>query len=582
MSLCALRERWGITIRLLPVEFLVDIVRLTRLFSTPLGVGEVSVKRYQLSQRVVCGLMATVMIMPVLNADERLLPVRMDERVATGFAGQQPAPLADDAEFLRRIWLDLAGRIPTSDDARHFLDDTDPGKRSRMIEQLLAAPTYAQRMQELFHVVLMERRGDHEKWKQYLHNAFERNKPWDQMVREVLNPDPQDENRRGAAFFYSKRIEANGQNPIDHPGLTRDVGRLFLGADLQCAQCHDHLFIDDYKQRDFQGLYSVYLNLTAKSGPDIPAVTEKPMKKKLEFISVFDPTQNETGPRIPFGSEIPIPEQEKDAAPVSLLTVLASELPTAQNALFSRNIANRLWFVMMGRGLVHPLDLHHSDNPPSHPELLDLLASEFVAHQYDIKWMLRQLALSQTYQRSSRYPVASANADSAAASVNVEQVRPQSYLLANEKRMMAEQLLHSTLRATGNSERLQQATVDGKPNAELTELTRRFVAAFANEPREPEDQINPSVKGALFSLNDDLVLQLLSRQSGNLIDRLLAMTSDELLADELYLSVFTRRPNNEERNELAAWLTKHNDRREKAIASWVWSMLTSMEFVVNH
>ena len=571
-----------IPIRLLPVEFLVSNARLIKLFSTTFDVGEVSVKRYRLSQKVVCGLMATVMIMPVLNADERLLPVRMDELVAAGFAGQQPAPLADDAEFLRRIWLDLAGRIPTSDDTRHFLDDTDPDKRSRMIEQLLAAPTYAQRMQELFHVVLMERRGDHEKWKQYLHNAFERNKPWDQMVREVLNPDPQDENRRGAAFFYAKRIEANGQNPIDHPGLTRDVGRLFLGADLQCAQCHDHLFIDDYKQRDFQGLYSVYLNLSAKNGPDIPAVTEKPMKKKLEFISVFDPTQNETGPRIPFGSEIPIPEQGKDAAPVSMLALLASELPTAQNALFRKNIANRLWFLMMGRGLVHPLDLHHSDNPPSHPELLDLLASEIVAHQYDIKWMLRQLALSQTYQRSSRYPIASANADSEAASVNVEQVRPQSYLLANEKRMMAEQLLHSTLRATGNFERLQQATVDGKPNAELTELTRRFVAAFANEPREPEDQINPSVKGALFSLNDDLVLQLLSRRSGNLIDRLLAMTSDELLADELYLSVFTRRPNNEERNELVAWLTKHNDRREKAIANWAWSMLTSMEFVVNH
>jgi hypothetical protein len=196
--------------------------------------------------------------------------------------------------------------------------------------------------------------------------------------------------------------------------------------------------------------------------------------------------------------------------------------------------------------------------------------------------MLRQLALSQTYQRSSRYPVAHANADHAATSVNVEQVRPQSYLLANEKRMLAEQLLHSTLQATGNFERLQQSSVDGKPNAELTDLTTRYVAAFANEPREPEDQINPSVKGALFSLNDDMLLQLLSRQPGNLIDRLLAITRDDLLADELYLSVFTRRPNDEERNELAAWLTQHCDCREKAIANWAWSMLTSMEFVVNH
>ena len=311
-------------------------------------------KRFQLSQKVIRGLLASVVIMSNVMADERSLSVRIDELITAGFGGQSPAPLADDAEFLRRVWLDLAGRIPSAWETRRFLENSDPNKRSQMIDQLLTAPTYAERMQELFHVVLMERRGDNEKWKQYLRTAFEQNKPWDQIVRELLNPDPQQETRHGAAFFYAKRIEANGQNPIDHPGLTRDVGRLFLGADLQCAQCHNHLFIDDYKQRDFQGLYSVYLNITAKNGPDLPGVTEKPMKKKLEFVSVFDPTQNETGPRIPFGAEIPIPEPVADAPPVSVLALLADTFPTAQNALFSKNIANRLWFVMMGRGLVHP------------------------------------------------------------------------------------------------------------------------------------------------------------------------------------------------------------------------------------
>ena len=542
--------------------------------------------QFQLSQQIVCGLFVCIVMMSAAMADEHSLSHRIDKLVATGFAGQPPAPLADDAEFLRRVWLDLAGRIPNAEETRRFLDNSDPNKRSQMIDQLLAAPTYAARMQELFHVVLMERRGDNEKWKQYLRTAFEQNKPWDQIVRELLNPDPQDATRHGAAFFYANRIEASGQNPIDHPGLTRDVGRLFLGADLQCAQCHNHLFIDDYKQRDFQGLYSVYLNIAVKNEADLPGVTEKPMKKKLEFVSVFDPTQNETGPRIPFGAEIPIPEQKADAPPdappVSVLALLANEFPTTQNMLFSKNIANRLWFVMMGRGLVHPLDLHHSGNPPSHPELLDLLASEFAAHHYDIKWMLRQLALSQTYQRSSRYPMESASADNAASAVDAETILPQSYLVANEKRMLAEQLLHSTLQATGNLARLQQRTEDGKPNKELLDLTTRYVAAFANEPREPEDQINPTVKGALFSLNDDMLLQLLSRQPGNLIDRIMTMTDDNLLAEELYLSVFTRRPTNEERSELAAWLTKHGDRREKAIATWTWSMLTSMEFVVNH
>ena len=542
--------------------------------------------RFQLSQQIVCGLLVCIVMTSAAMADEHPLSPRIDALIAAGSAGQSPAPLADDAEFLRRVWLDLAGRIPSSEETRRFLDNSDPNKRSQMIDQLLAAPTYAERMQEMFHVVLMERRGDNERWKQYLRTAFEQNKPWDQIVRELLNPDPQDATRHGAAFFYAKRIEASGQNPIDHPGLTRDVGRLFLGADLQCAQCHNHLFIDDYKQRDFQGLYSVYLNIAVKNEADLPGVTEKPMKKKLEFVSVFDPTQNETGPRIPFGAEIPIPEQAADAppdtAPVSVLALLANEFPTKQNVLFSKNIANRLWFLMMGRGLVHPLDLHHSGNPPSHPELLDLLASEFVAHHYDIKWMLRQLALSQTYQRSSRYPLESASADNAASAVDAEAILPQTYLVANEKRMLAEQLLHSTLQATGNLERLQQPTEEGKPSKELVDLTTRYVAAFANEPREPEDQINPTVKGALFSLNDDMLPQLLSRQPGNLIDRLLAMTDENLLAEELYLSVFTRRPTDEERSELAAWLTKHGDRRENAIATWTWSMLTSMEFVVNH
>ena len=451
-----------------------------------------------------------------------------------------------------------------------------------MIDQLLAAPTYVQRMQELFHVVLMERRGDNDKWTQYLRTAFEQNKHWDQIVRELLFPDAADESRRGAGFFYTKRIEANGQNPIDYPGLTRDVGRLFLGADLQCAQCHNHLFIDDYKQEDFQGLYSVYLNLSVKSGLEFPAVTEKAMDKKLEFVSVFDPTPHQTGPRIPFAKEIEVPEQVKDGPPVSALALLAHEFPTPENRLFSKNIANRLWFVMLGRGLVHPLDLHHSGNPPSHPELLDLLASEFAAHQFDIKWMLRELALTQTYQRSSRYPGALTAEHGEPAVGSLDQIPPHSYLLFNEKRLLAEQLLYSTLQATGNVDRLLQPAAEGKPNPELVDLTTKYIAAFANEPREPEDQINPTVKGALFTLNDETSLHLLSRQPGNLIDRLMNMADDQLLAEELYLSIFTRKPTDDERTELVAWLAQRSDDREKAIGMWAWSMLTSMEFVINH
>ncbi|MFN0198314.1 MAG: DUF1549 domain-containing protein [Planctomycetaceae bacterium] len=515
------------------------------------------------------------------HADDRPLPVRIDELIAAKFGDKQPAPLADDAEFLRRVWLDFAGRIPTATEARTFLDDPAPDKRTLLIDQLLAAPTYPQRMQELFHVLLMERRGDNEKWEQYLRASFEQNKHWDQMVREILYPDAKDETRKGAGYFYTKRIEPNGQVPIDYPGLTRDVGRLLLGLDLQCAQCHNHLFIDDYKQLEFQGLYTIYLNVSVQGGVDFPAVSEKAMEKQLEFVSVFDPTQRMTGPRVPFVKDIPIPEQPKEGPPVSVLALLADEFPKPENVFFSKNIANRLWYVMMGRGLVHPLDLHHSQNPPSHPELLDLLAAEFVAHQYDIKWMLRELALTQAYQRSSRFPAAPV-ANGQPVDVNPGTIPPESYLLFNEKRIMAEQLLYSTLQGTGNLDRLLQPTPEGKPNAELVELKAKYLGAFANEPREAEDQINPTVKGALFTLNETKALQSLTRQPGNLVDRLMSLTDDNQLAEEMYLSLLTRKPTDEERTELVAFLAQHADRREKFLSLWAWSLLTSMEFVVNH
>jgi len=520
------------------------------------------------------GLILLITVTPVCVADEPSLPARIDLLILQKLGEQQPASRADDAEFLRRVTLDLSGRIPSAEAARQFLTDPAPDKRIRLIDQLLAAPTYAQRMQQLFHVVLMERRGENVKWADYLTTAFEKNKPWDQLVGELLHPDVNDPARNGAGFFFAKRIEADGQNPIDHPGLTRDVSRLFLGTDLQCAQCHNHLFINDYTQLDFQGLYSVFLNVTVKTGLEFPAVQEKPMEKKLDFVSVFDPTQRQTGPRVPFGTDIPIPEVSQEATPVSVLGLLANELPRKENALFSKNIANRLWFVMMGRGLVYPLDLHHSGNPASHPELLDLLASDLAAHQYDIKWFLRELALTETYQRSSRLP----------GQPNQEptQFQPQSYLIANEKRLLAEQLLYSSLQATGNLERLLVPAEDGKPNAEFTELRTKYVAAFANEPREPEDEINHTVKGALFTLNDQKILGLLERQPGNLMDRLLPMTDNRQLAEELYLAVWTRRPLDQEVADLDQYLQQHTDQREKSIALWAWAMLTSSEFVVNH
>ena len=524
---------------------------------------------------------------------------RIDNLVAAKTGGPT-SDLAGDAEFLRRVYLDLAGRIPTVVEARAFLDEESGQKRKALIDRLLGGPDYPQRMQELFNVMFMERRGDHEAWTEYLRSSFAENKPWDQMAREILSPDVDDKSPRGSSYFLTKRLEKYGQNPTDHPGLVRDMGRLMLGMDIQCAQCHEHPFIGDYEQDVFQGMFAFLGHTFIRRDTDYPAIGENPLKKKIEFVSVFDTDIQTIGPRIPGGQEIEVPtfkQGEEYIKPpdkkakfpgilkFSTLTLLAEQLPSVDNPAFARNMANRLWFVMMGRGLVHPLDLHHSDNPPSHPELLDLLSDEFVKNKFDINWLLRELALTETYQRSGLLPDAE------------ESVLKTSCRSALEKRLSAEQLLTSMLIATGEFDRVK-ALSEAKPESgdqpekvadeeesgplTLDQLRERFVKALANPPREPEVEYSPSVRGALFVMNDDEVLSWLTPRDGNLVDHLAKISEPDKIAEELYLGVLTRVPTEEETAEVTDYLAKHDDRREVALGHLAWALLASTEFSTNH
>jgi hypothetical protein len=332
------------------------------------------------------------------------LHLRIDQLIEAK-AGGAVADSASDAEFHRRIYLDLAGRVPSVEETRAFLADTAADKREKLIDRLLASDDHARRMAQVLHVMLMERLGDHEEWQKFLRSSAKANKPWDQLVREILNPDPNDEQTRGSALWFSKRLEHYGENPIDVPGMVRDVGRHFLGVDVQCAQCHDHLFVDDYKQEHYAGLFAFVGHTSIRSDVKFPAIALKPLEKKVDFMSVFVKEPKAVGPKLPGGEEVTIPtlakgeefEQPPDKAKntpgvpkFNTLKILSEQLPRAENKLFTRNIANRLWWLMLGRGLVHPLDMHHSGNPPSHPEVLDLLDHELAAHQFDMRWLIRE------------------------------------------------------------------------------------------------------------------------------------------------------------------------------------------------
>ncbi len=517
----------------------------------------------------------------------------------------RPARLASDAEFLRRVSLDLAGIIPTAVEARAFLDDTTNDKRASLVDSLLASPEYALHMARVFDVVLAERNVASTAsydikgpvWRAFLTEAFAENRPWDTLARDILGSDGTDEKTGpGVKFFLARSTEAHV--------VTRDVSRLFLGRDYQCAQCHDDPRYEDYLQADYFGIYAFLIRTShfREKKSNRSMLAEK-AEGDVNFTSVFTGEKGETHPRLPGWEAIPDPEMEKaklyTVAPAkdvravpaySRRSQLASHLPRKETDGFSRNIANRLWALMMGRGLVHPLDMHHAKNPPSHPELLDALADHMEETNYDIKALLRQIALSQTYQLSSQF------------AEGQSEPSPESFALAPLRALSAEQLGWNFLQA---SQRLPASVLDAEQKLKqespddfeeqrkelkwrkeiydnLEKTAAPLIKAFANMPGQAEGDFAPTVGQTLFLLNGEKYFNLAKGEyKGSLISRLKELKTADEVADELYLSVLTRRPVEEEREEVAQHLEKSKD-REAALQELTWAKLLSAEFRLNH
>src|SRR5262249_7429419 len=224
---------------------------------------------------------------------------------------------------------------------------------------------------------------------------------------------------------------------------------------------------------------------------------------------------------------------------------LAVHLASTENTQFKRNIANRLWALMMGRGLVDPVDRDHTSNPPSHPELLELLANEIAEMKFDTRAFLRELALSKTYQRSSEPPK------------DAKEVPPESFAVANLKPLAPEQFAWSLLQATGfsNAERLALGKNQSEPAlyAKQAAAAGPIVGMFAAPAGQPEG-FQPTLNQALFVANGNAIRGLLAIRNGNLADRLGKLQEPEQIGEELYLSILTRRPSVEEQREVAKFL----------------------------
>ena len=518
-------------------------------------------------------------------------------------AGLTPAAISSDAEFVRRIYLDLNGVIPTALQAATFLDDPSADKRQQLIETLLASPEYAIHFARVFDVMLLERRTPAggtsldvppASWLEYLTEAFAENRPWDIMAGEILGGDGTDERRSAAVRFYLAR-------DVNPHQLTRDIGRLFLGIDLQCAQCHDDPRFKDYLQADYYGLYA-FLERT-KLHPVKPkgALLGELAVSNTQFTSVFTAESGETNPRLPGGGMIADPPLEKDkeyltkpesgerGIPVySRRLKLSEELPRTATRGFAGNLANRMWALLLGRGIIHPLDLRHAANPPSHPELLDLLESWLIDHHYDIKGLLREITLSQTYQRSSVIPE------------GVSSLPEEAFAVAPLRGLTAEQFRWSVLQATGRIE-AHLAMLDSQPSKSepgtspswkrklehLDALARQssaLMSVFAGLPGQPEAGFQPTVDQALHLMNSPKLIALLNAKPDTAIGRPLSIAESGLVVEELYLSVLARRPTSGESSAVSLTLEQSGSSAEKSatLNSLRWGLLLSAEFRLNH
>ncbi len=369
----------------------------------------------------VCGLLIALVSRPgeARGSDPpaEALHSRIDRVMDAARVGPPVAP-ASDAEFLRRASLDLTGMPPSVEEIRQFLADPAADKRARAVDRLLDSPRFARHWAITLDIMLMERRPSKnvtaEEWQDYLLAAARENRPLNQLMGELLRADGADPKVRPAARFYLDRES--------EPNLiTRDVGRIFFGRDMQCAQCHNHPLVADYQQSDYFGLLAFIspgYALTRKEGKKETTFHAEKAGTDLAYDSVFVKDDHHwTGPRVPGETELPEPvfqpgdeyavKPSDQVLPVprfSRRAKLAALATGGENRAFNENLANRLWAVMMGRGLVHPVDLHHPSNPPSQPALMKLLGEELVALKFDARAFLRELALTRAYQHAIDLP----------------------------------------------------------------------------------------------------------------------------------------------------------------------------------
>jgi hypothetical protein len=486
----------------------------------------------------------------------RLIDQQIDARLSR--EGVRAAELADDAEFVRRIYLDLHGAVPPLEQVKRFLADAEPDKRARLVDSLLADARYGQHLADIWQGYLISPLADDqtkraERFRNWLAEQFNA-KRWDQIVAELITATGKMETNPAVTYLIEGRL------PRAVPDLTDLTSRYFMGIRLNCAQCHDHPFVN-WKQEEFWGMAAFFTQIQ----------TPKRAKQVYEKGVVDDPqltlaNLKDAGVPDGFIQRAPTFLGGQELVSVTKTTphraALAEWITAPENPYFARAMVNRTWWRLFGRAIVRPVDDMHEANAPSHPELLDLLARRFVKSGYDLKLLTRAIVLSRAYQRTS-------------ASQSGESVEKQEALFGRMsiKVLSAGQLYDSLETIAGPAAKVMGIDVRQGARWEFTQ--------FFGDSGDPDPTVyRRGIPHLLRQMNSG---QFTGRNLDGLVARLnpAADRTPQEIESDLFLTILSRRPTENELGQAKSYL-KRAGSGANGLRELAWVLIMTSEFSLNH
>jgi hypothetical protein len=489
----------------------------------------------------------------------RLIDEHIDRKLAE--VKVSPAAVCSDDEFLRRAYLDLTGVIPTADAARTFLDSTDPRKRDKLIDELLASENYGKRHADLWMPKLFPRDSANrfvlrEPLVKWLAEQFNANTPWDRFVYELLTASGTVEENPAVTYYLANRS-------VDK--LTDTVTQHFLGVQLQCAQCHNHPF-NAWKQDEYWGMAAFFSKVQpqvarnpAQTMMDNSQLSVRELPTRTRLRDFFPESTRNVPPKFLGGPQPRLSPAEP------YRPALARWLTAPDNPYFARAMVNRTWGQLFGRGFVNPIDDLDDDDYASHPDLFAALTQEFVASGFDLKHLIRGICLSTTYQRTSK-------------AAGLEEVDPALFARMAVKVMTPEQLYDSLARFAGPAagRGLPGRPIPALPNRPGGGPREQFVQFFlAGAEQANTTEYEAGIPQALRLMNSRLAAGNPAAVRGIVPPG----TRPERAFEAIYLAALSRRPTADEVKRLTAHVARVGNPNE-AYADILWAVLNSSEFTL--